>query len=32
MIIDDGSSDKTVKIAEKNGVDIIIKHRENKGL
>jgi glycosyltransferase involved in cell wall biosynthesis len=32
MIIDDGSSDKTIEIANKFKVDYIIKHRGNKGL
>jgi glycosyltransferase involved in cell wall biosynthesis len=32
MIIDDGSSDKTIKIANKFNVDYIIKHVGNKGL
>lgn len=32
MIIDDGSSDKTIEIATKFGVDYIVKHIWNKGL
>jgi len=32
MIIDDGSSDQTLKIAEKYNVTHIIKHIGNKGL
>jgi len=32
MIIDDGSSDKTVQIANKHNVDYIVKHVGNKGL
>lgn len=32
MIIDDGSTDKTIQIAKKLGVTHIIKHRTNKGL
>jgi glycosyltransferase involved in cell wall biosynthesis len=32
LIVDDGSSDKTVKVAKKLGVNHIIKHRTNKGL
>ena len=32
MIIDDGSSDKTIQIANKHNVDYIIKHVWNKGL
>ncbi|NDK09530.1 glycosyltransferase family 2 protein [Candidatus Gracilibacteria bacterium] len=32
MIIDDGSSDKTIEIANEHKVDYIIKHRGNKGL
>jgi Glycosyltransferases involved in cell wall biogenesis len=32
LVIDDGSIDKTVRVAEKNGVDHIIKHNKNKGL
>ncbi len=32
MIIDDGSTDKTVEVAKKLGVDHIIRHRRNKGL
>jgi glycosyltransferase involved in cell wall biosynthesis len=31
LIVDDGSSDKTVKVAKKYGVNHIIKHRTNKG-
>lgn len=32
MIIDDGSSDKTIEVATKFGVDYIVKHIWNKGL
>lgn len=32
MIIDDGSSDKTIEVAQKLGVDYIVQHRGNKGL
>lgn len=32
MIIDDGSSDKTIEVASKFGVDYIVKHIGNKGL
>jgi len=32
LVIDDGSTDNTVKIAQENGVDYIIKHTQNKGL
>lgn len=32
MIIDDGSSDKTIEIAKKHKVDYIVEHRGNKGL
>lgn len=32
QIIDDGSTDKTVEVARKFGVDRIIKHKINKGL
>ncbi|MDD4151893.1 MAG: glycosyltransferase, partial [Candidatus Gracilibacteria bacterium] len=32
MIIDDGSSDKTIEVATKFGVDYIVKHVGNKGL
>jgi glycosyltransferase involved in cell wall biosynthesis len=32
LIVDDGSSDKTVKVAKKFGVNHIVKHRTNKGL
>ena len=32
MIIDDGSSDKTIQIANKHKVDYIVKHVGNKGL
>ncbi|MCK9596043.1 glycosyltransferase family 2 protein [Candidatus Pacearchaeota archaeon] len=32
QIVDDGSSDKTVEIAQKFGVTRIIKHKKNKGL
>lgn len=32
LIIDDGSSDRTIKIAEKLGVNHIVIHKQNKGL
>jgi|SRR5882724_6659298 len=32
LIIDDGSTDKTIKIAEKFGVNHIVIHKQNKGL
>jgi glycosyltransferase involved in cell wall biosynthesis len=32
MIIDDGSTDRTIDVAKKLGVDHIIKHQRNKGL
>ncbi len=32
MIIDDGSQDRTVKIARKLGVHHIIQHKQNQGL
>lgn len=32
LIIDDGSSDQTVRIARKCGIDHVIKHQHNKGL
>lgn len=32
MIIDDGSSDKTIQVANKQKVDYIVKHVGNKGL
>ena len=32
LIIDDGSTDRTVEVAEKTGVDYIIKNTRNKGL
>jgi glycosyltransferase involved in cell wall biosynthesis len=32
LIVDDGSSDKTIKVARKLGVNYIVKHRKNKGL
>ncbi len=32
LIIDDGSSDKTVKVAKKHGVTHIIRNRQNRGL
>lgn len=32
MIIDDGSSDKTVEVAKAHGVDHICRHRNNQGL
>jgi glycosyltransferase involved in cell wall biosynthesis len=30
MIIDDGSSDKTIEVAKKLGVNHIVKHKQNK--
>src|SRR5882672_10476635 len=32
LIIDDGSSDRTVEIAQALGVDHIVRHKTNKGL
>jgi len=32
VIIDDGSSDKTVEVARKNGVTTVIQHRSTRGL
>jgi len=32
LIIDDGSTDKTIEIAKKHGVDHIVVHTQNKGL
>lgn len=32
LIVDDGSTDKTVEIAQKNGVDHIVRHIRNRGL
>lgn len=32
LIIDDGSSDETVRVAEENGVDHIVRHTSNRGL
>src|SRR5258705_11549285 len=32
LVIDDGSTDKTVAVAKKLGVDYIIRHKRNKGL
>lgn len=32
LIIDDGSTDDTVKVAKENGVDHIIRHSQNQGL
>jgi glycosyltransferase involved in cell wall biosynthesis len=32
LIIDDGSSDDTIDVARKNGVDHIVRHKTNKGL
>lgn len=32
LIIDDGSSDSTVKVAQDNGVDFVVRHYGNKGL
>jgi glycosyltransferase involved in cell wall biosynthesis len=32
LVIDDGSSDSTVKVAQENGVDYIVRHYGNKGL
>lgn len=32
LVIDDGSTDNTIKIAKEYGVDYIVKHTQNKGL
>ena len=32
LIIDDGSSDKTIEVAKKNGVHLIVRHNYNRGL
>jgi glycosyltransferase involved in cell wall biosynthesis len=32
LVIDDGSSDSTVRVAQENGVDYIVRHYGNKGL
>ncbi|WP_353851473.1 glycosyltransferase, partial [Prosthecochloris sp.] len=32
LIIDDGSTDRTVEVARANGVDHIVRHAGNKGL
>lgn len=32
LVIDDGSTDKTVEVAQKNGVDHIVRHIGNRGL
>jgi glycosyltransferase involved in cell wall biosynthesis len=32
LIIDDGSTDKTIKVAQENGVDHIVRHIRNQGL
>ncbi|TPI61351.1 glycosyltransferase family 2 protein [Mesorhizobium sp. B3-1-7] len=32
LVIDDGSTDSTVKVAEENGVDHIVRHTSNRGL
>ncbi len=32
LIIDDGSSDNTVEVAQANGVDHVVRHRRNRGL
>ncbi len=32
LIIDDGSTDKTIKVAQENGADYIVKHTRNQGL
>lgn len=32
LVIDDGSTDNTIDVARKNGVDHIVKHTSNKGL
>ena len=32
LIIDDGSSDETARIAIENGVDHIVRHKQNRGL
>ncbi len=31
LVIDDGSTDHTVEVAEKHGVDYIVSHRKNLG-
>ena len=32
LVVDDGSSDKTVQVALENGVDYVVRHRQNRGL
>ncbi len=32
LIIDDGSTDETIKVAKKHGVDHIVRHTQNRGL
>lgn len=32
LVIDDGSTDETVKIAQENGVDYVVSHNQNMGL
>ena len=32
LVIDDGSTDETVRVAKENGVDHIVSHTKNKGL
>jgi glycosyltransferase involved in cell wall biosynthesis len=32
VVVDDGSTDNTSKIAKENGANVVIKHRKNKGL
>ena len=32
LVIDDGSSDRTVDVALQHGVDHIVRHRQNRGL
>ena len=32
LVIDDGSMDATIKVAEENGVDHIVRHTRNQGL
>ena len=32
LIIDDGSTDRTVQVAIANGVDYIVRHKKNRGL
>ncbi|MCZ2126848.1 MAG: glycosyltransferase family 2 protein [Anaerolineales bacterium] len=32
LVIDDGSSDKTVQVAFENGADYVVRHRRNRGL